>query len=181
MTFSFIILQKGHHFIFKSRQWLQRRHIQHRICRPMRTENILDWPIREPWHSWHCWPMRTKNILAWPIRELLDDDQWERRTFCTDQSEHFQTLDLPTNDFPFLYNKYLIPGPENLIESLASRIPEFFLSNLVLPSDWLVSWSFIKLRLVSFDHTCGEKYISLFWYAFWNSMISQVSQRTSDQ
>lgn len=130
------------------------------------------------------WPMRTENILYWPIRELSQIesiDQWKERTFGSYQSEHFQTLDLPTNDFPFLYNKYLIPGPVNLIESLASRIPDFFLSNLVLPSDWLVSWSFIKLRLVSFDHTCGEKYISLFWYAFWNSMISQVSQRTSDQ
>ena len=129
-------------------------------CWPMRTENTLDWPIRE-----------LLNVeTVWPIRALLDIEyanQWEERIFALVEKSFKSTEESQKRRFllcyyPILYDKNLIAGPLNLMESLANRSPDFLLSNFVLPSDWSVSWSLIKLWLVSFDHACCVKYISLF-------------------
>ena len=50
--------------------------------------------------------------------------------------------------------------------SLANRRQVILPSRIVLSSDWLVSWSVIKLWLVSLYHSCCEKYFSLFQYCF---------------
>ena len=166
MTFTFIILLKGHQYILT---WgiEYGRHFQTWNMPINKKKVYFQLTNKSTFRCWIRWPMRTENILDWPIRALSNVEsvnQWEERIFPLNNGrtglircwrEH-SFYDIAISSTLHIESKW----------SLANRRQVILPSRIVLSSDWLVSWSVIKLWLVSLYHSCCEKYFSLFQYCF---------------